>query len=155
MEQYWERYQRILFQVFNLWNKNFQTKNYVAKHIESDYPRQRYQADTVYLDDYISNDTRYLFTMVDHFTKFLGNFNENKKQKTILSAFKQWLTFYLKSKNLHTDNCGEFKNKVMENYLKESNIYHITGGPYNPQHQGAVEALNKTIKNFLISAKDH
>ena len=31
---------------------------------------RRYQANTVYLADYISNDTRYLFTMVDHFSKF-------------------------------------------------------------------------------------
>ena len=36
----------------------------------------------------------------------------------------------------------------MENYLEENNIDHITGGPYNPQHQGAVEVLNKTIQDF-------
>ena len=39
----------------------------------------------------------------------------------------------------------------MENYLKENNIDHITGVPYNLQHQGAVEASNKTIKIFDIS----
>ena len=41
----------------------------------------------------------------------------------------------------------------MESYLKENNIDHITGGLYNSQHQGAVEALNKTIK-IMISAKN-
>ena len=45
-------------------------KNYVVKNIESDNTRQKYQADTVYLTEFNSNDTRYLFTMVDHFTKF-------------------------------------------------------------------------------------
>ena len=65
------------------------------------------------------------------------------------------MTSYLKPKILHTDNGGEFRNKLMENYLKENNIDHITGGPYNPQHQGAVEAFNRTIQDFLISAKDH
>ena len=39
--------------------------------------------------------------------------------------------------------------------FKENNIDHITGGPYNPQHQGAVEVFNKTIQDFLISTKDH
>ena len=73
---------------------------------------------------------------------------KNKKTETILSAFKQWLTSYLKPKILHLDNGGEFRNKVIENYLKENNIDHITGGPYNPQHQGAVEAFNKTIQDF-------
>ena len=53
---------------------------------------------------------------------------------------------------LHTDNGGEFKNKVIENYLKENNIDHITGGPYNSQHQEAVEGFNKTIQDYLISS---
>ena len=39
----------------------------------------------------------------------------------------------------------------MENYLKENNIDHIIEGTYNSQHQGAVEALNKTFKIFDIS----
>ena len=39
--------------------------------------------------------------------------------------------------------------------FKENNIDHITGGPYNQQHQGAVEVFNKTIQDFLISTKNH
>ena len=39
----------------------------------------------------------------------------------------------------------------MENYLKENNVDHIIEGPYYLQHQGAVEALNKTFKIFDIS----
>ena len=38
---------------------------------------------------------------------------------------------------------------MKENYLEENNIDHITGGPYNPQHQGAVEVFNKTIQDFF------
>ena len=29
---------------------------------------------------------------------------------------------------IYADNDGEFKNKVIENYLKENNIDQITGG---------------------------
>ena len=36
---------------------------------------------------------------------------------------------------------------------KDNNIDHITGGPYNTQHKGAVEAFNKTTQDFLISEK--
>ena len=37
--------------------------------------------------------------MIDHFTKFRkGKFNEKLKGKIIFSAFKQWLTSYLKKK---------------------------------------------------------
>ena len=68
-----------------------------------------------------------------------------------MSAFKQWLTSYLNLKILHTDNFGEFKNKVMKNYWKENNIDYIIKVPYNAQHHGAVEAFNKTIQVFYIS----
>ena len=64
--------------------------------------------------------------MVDNFTKFgWAILMRIKREKIILSAFKQWLTFYLKPIILHTDNGGEFRNKVMENYLKNY-IDHIT-----------------------------
>ena len=56
---------------------------------------------------------------------------------------------------MHTDNGGEFRNKVMEIYLKENNTDHIIGGHYNPQYQEASEAFNKTIQDFLISGKNY
>ena len=65
------------------------------------------------------------------------------------------IDIFLKTKSLHTYNGWEFRNKVMESYLKENNIDHITGGPYNSQHQGVVEGFNKTIQDSLISAKDN
>ena len=46
---------------------------------------------------------------------------KNNKTETILSAFEQWLTSYWKPKILHTDNGGEFRDKVIEN-----NVDHIT-----------------------------
>ena len=60
------------------------------------------------------------------------------------------MTSYLKQKILYLDNGWKFRNKVMENYLKEKNIDHIIEGPYNSQHQWAVEAFNKTFKIFYI-----
>ena len=32
-------------------------KNYVVKHIKSDYPREKFQVDTTYLANYTSNDS--------------------------------------------------------------------------------------------------
>ena len=63
------------------------------------------------------------------------------------------MTSYLNPKNLHTDNGGVFRNKVIKIYFFNND--HIDWSPYNPQHQGAVEAFNTTIQDFLISAKDH
>ena len=36
----------------------------------------------------------------------------------------------------------------------QQGIDHIRGSPYHPQSQGAVEAFNKTIQNFLYLAKN-
>ena len=80
-----------------------------------------------------------------------GNLMKNKKVKIILSASKQRLTSYLKPKMLHLDNGWKFRNKVIQNSLKENNIDYIIEGPYNSQHQGAVESFNKAIKIFDIS----
>ena len=39
-----------------------------------------------------------------------------------------------KTKSLHTDNGGVFNDIVMENYLKENNIDHVSGSSYKTQH---------------------
>ena len=68
-----------------------------------------------------------------------------------MSVSKQKLTSYLKPKMLHLDNGWKFKNKVIQNCLKENNIDYIIECPYNSQHQEAVESFNKAIKIFDIS----
>ena len=45
-------------------------KKMAYKHIDSYYPKERYQADMVYLSDYLVTDKRYILTMVDHFSKY-------------------------------------------------------------------------------------
>ena len=58
MEQYWERYQKFLFKCLTCWIRTSKPiKNYVVKHIESDYPREKCKVDTMYLANYILNDS--------------------------------------------------------------------------------------------------
>ena len=57
-------------------------------------------------------------------------------------------------KILQSDNWGEFKNSLLEQYWSKVNVRQIFGSPYHPQSQGSVEAFNRTIQDFLISAKD-
>ena len=85
------------------------------------------------------------------FTKFRKRKFNDKKAKNILSVSKQILTSYLKPKMLHLDIGWKFRNKVIQNCLKENNIDYIIEGHYNSQHQGAVESFNKAIKIFDIS----
>ena len=59
-------------------------KNVVIKHINSSMSKERYQVDTVFLSNYVTSDGyKYLFTMVDHFTKYgrIEILKEKKKQQ--------------------------------------------------------------------------
>ena len=44
---------------------------------------------------------------------------------------------------------------MLKEFCKQKKIKQIFGTPYNPQHQGAVEAFNRTVQDFLTMAKDH
>ena len=59
-----------------------------------------------------------------------------------------------KTKKLHLDNGEEFRNKVMENYLKENNIDRIIEGTYINNIKEPLKHLIK-LSIFLIYVKDH
>ena len=132
-------------------------KKAVIKHINSFKPKDRYQADTVQLSKYVMSDGfKYLFTMVDHFTKYGWIIPlKDKTAKNVLGAFKKCITTHNVLATLQTDNGTEFKNSITNQFWLERNIQHIFGTPYNPQHQGAVKAFNRTVQDFLTLAKDY
>ena len=103
----------------------------------------------------MSEDYKYLFTMVDHFTKYGWIIPlKDKASLTVLRAFKKWITTHNTQMILQTDNGAEFKNKIISQFCSERNVQQIYGVPHNPQHQGAVEAFNRTVQDFLTLAKD-
>ena len=44
---------------------------------------------------------------------------------------------------------------MLKEFCKQKKIKQIFGTPYNLQHQGAVEAFNRTVQDFLTMVKDH
>ena len=55
---------------------------------------------------------------------------------------------------LQTDNGAELKNKIINQFCTERNVQQIYEVTYYPQHQGAVEAFNRTAQDFLTLAKN-
>ena len=132
-------------------------KNIATKHIESHRAKERYQADIVFLSDYLvgNEGQRYLLTIVDHFSKFgYATLMHTKTGIEVLASFKEFLKLIGKPDILQTDNGGEFNNEEMKVFLKNQKIEYIRGSPYHPQSQGAVEGFNRTIQNFLYLSKD-
>ena len=132
-------------------------KNIALRHINSSYPKERFQVDMVYLSDMLINspDEKYLLSIVDHFSKYgWAVVLLNKNIKTILKAIIECLKITGKPTVLQTDNREEFNNELLKRFLEHNNIQYVRGSPYHPQSQGAVERFNRTIQNFLYLAKD-
>ena len=75
----------------------------------------------------------------------------NKESKTIFKYLKASLEANGFPEEIGSDNGREFKNSLIENFLKENNVEFIHGAPYNPHSQGVVERFHQTIKDLLFS----
>ena len=91
-------------------------------------------------------------TIVDHFSKYGFAYPiKDKKAETIRDHIAQ--AFIIGDPSmLHTDNGKEFVNNTLSSWLENRGIWHMLGGKYHPQSQGAVESFNKTIQRFLNEA---
>ena len=130
-------------------------KAIVIKYIESDEIKERFQVDLEQLSDYLNLVRRYLWNCVDQLSKFAcSRVIKHKTKEVVLAAIKEIFTIMGVPKILQSDNGREFKNSILDQYLSKINVRHIFGSPYHPQSQGSVEAYNRTIQDFFVSAKD-
>ena len=132
-------------------NKN-KLKREPPKQIITFCPRQRYimYITELPLELKSNNKYAYLFNIIDHFSKFgMSYLIENKKSSTIYKNLKFALDCNGFPYEIGSDNGKEFRNELIENYLKSKNIKYIHGMPYNPHSQGVVERFHKTIKDGL------
>ena len=96
-----------------------------------------------------------LLTIIDHFSKYGWIYCiPDKSMETDFLKIKQAFAQFMPPKILHIDNGAEFKNKLIKSYWEGKGINFVNGTPGHPQSQGAIEAFNKTVQNFLILAKD-
>ena len=99
-----------------------------------------------------NNNYIYLLDIIDHFSKYgISIPLENKEANTVFKNLKTALECNGFPEELGSDNGKEFKNKILEKYLKEKNIKFVHGLPYNPHSQGVVERFHKTVKDHLYS----
>ena len=137
--------------------KNFKFyKKEKCKTIIFDEPKDRYVIDLTDLPNNIDNENKFkhLCNIIDHFSKLCKSYLLiNKSSFGILLCIKDFFGIYGKPKSLGSDNGREFKNKLIEDYLKNNNIKFVHGFPYKPNSQGVVEIVHKTIKTGLILRK--
>ena len=144
--------------------KNFYSRKIITspKIIYDEGPHYRLLVDITYLDKkYYSNkiNYKYIIDCIDHFRKFYWAYLiRDKSAKTALNKIKNFIGINKKQIIIQTDNGLEFKNQLIENYLKNEGIHHVLSRPHHPQTNGCLERyhreLHKFMKNYLDKIKD-
>ena len=110
-------------------------KGTIVHHSNSSKRLERFQIDLVTLASMIaSKKHKYLFTMVDHFSKFgWVRCISDKTSHTVIKTLKSCLATHHKPQMIKSDNGPEFTSREFKNFLIEQNIEQKFGPPYRHQ----------------------
>lgn len=107
--------------------------------------------------DTSSDGNKFLFVLVDVFTRFvILRPIENKEAITIAKTLNQIFADFGTPKIIQSDNGAEFVNKILSEMVKTNAIDHRLTTPYNPRANGVAERSVQTamgvIKKMLTGA---
>ena len=127
--------------------KNYETNKITYNHID-----EIWSIDLADFSDYkISNNKnyRYIFIIIDNFSKFLCAIPlKNKYSQTITNEFSNILsTSKRKPIKIESDRGSEFYNSIFQNFLKSKNIQHYSR--YTDKGPSIAERVIRTIRNLL------
>ena len=94
---------------------------------------------------------------VYHFSKWVATVPiRDKKSSTVVRAFTYQILPFLPRvpTSLLTDNGPEFTSNEFSNFVERFSLKHRLTTPYQPTSNGAVERVNRTIKNLIRSLSD-
>ena len=127
--------------------KNYPTNKIVYNHID-----EIWSIDLADMVDYKTSNNkgfRYIFIIIDNFSKFFWNIPlKNKYSQTITNEFSNILT---KSKRkplkIESDRGLEFYNSIFQNFLKSKNIQHYSR--FTDKGPSIAERVIRTIRSLL------
>ena len=162
MNYFWPNMNRECEEYVKQWyecqtHQKHKKKQIVVKHVWTSRLFQRYQANIVKLYKSLAEEGifNYILTVIDHFSKYSWVYLRVSKHGE-LNRDKNSSVFIIEHPDiLHTDNGKEFWNKNVAKFLENRGIRHVLGAPYHSQSQGAIEAFNKYIRNWVYRACDN
>ena len=106
------------------------------------------------LTDMISGSQgyRYVFTIVDHFSRFVKFFPlKSKNTHGVIEALEQYVTDFGTPRGIVLDNGGEFTSQDFKDFCQRHliTLYYTT--PYHPQGNAITERLHRTLKSILAT----
>ena len=100
---------------------------------------------------------RFILVIVDVFSKWSEAISlPNHTAKQVATAILQnWIARYGVPKEILSDQYTEFESALFQHFCNMLGIKKIRSAPYHPSSNGAVERLNRTLKNLLLSHTTH
>ena len=127
--------------------KNYETNKIVYNHID-----EIWSIDLADMTDYKTSnnkDYRYIFIIIDNFSKYLWAIPlKNKYSQTITNDFSNILTTSKrKPLKIESDRGAEVYNNIFQNFLKSKNIQHYSRFTY--KGPSIAERTIKSVRNLL------
>ncbi|KAG8480313.1 hypothetical protein CXB51_024726 [Gossypium anomalum] len=98
-----------------------------------------------------SNGHRFIFVVIDYFTKWVEAASYANVTKSTVSKFlkKEIICRYGMPERIISDNALNLNNSTIADVCRQFKIRHHNSSPYHPKMNGAVEAANKNIKKIV------
>ena len=99
-----------------------------------------------------STGNKVVLVAVDHYSKWLSAVPlKDKTAESVAIALRRNIIPALPRlpKHILSDNGREFKAQRVDEVLREFDIRHLYSSPYHPSSNGAVERINRTLKDTL------
>lgn len=100
-----------------------------------------------------ASGNQYIMVICDVFTRWVEAYAiPNKTAETIARVLcAEYIARFGVPRRIHSDQGGEFQNRIMKGVTTLLNIYQTKTTPYRPQSDGQVERVNRTILKMLRS----
>ena len=101
-----------------------------------------------------SNDHRFIFVVIDYFTKWVEAASYASVTKSVVVRFikREIICRYGLPKRIISDNGLNLNNDMVVEVCTQFKIKHHNSVPYRPKMNGAVEAANKNVKKIIAKA---
>ena len=98
-----------------------------------------------------SNGHRFIFVVIDYFTKWVEATSYAKVPKSVVSRFikKKIICRYGLLKRIIFDNALNLNNDMMRDVYIQFKIKHHNSTSYRPKMNGAVKVANKNVKKII------
>ena len=101
-----------------------------------------------------SNSHRFIFVVVDYFTKWVEAASYASVTKAMMARFikKEIICRYGLSERIISDNGLNLNNDMVTDVCTRFKIKHHNSVPYRPKMNGAVKVANKNVKKIIAKA---